>query len=1168
MQPSPPDNFNRNLTFENPSDISNSSNHGIHSPRLQSSELVSPRNGLGNSTPSSTPSAGSAGAGSGWRSPLNGVQESLRGLNLETNFENGPRPSYQRIAEYENALAPSPPRKQPEGPGFMVVKKKGSMRSDEGPQLEDFPNEVLTHILSHLPASSLSAVSLVSRKFYNLVTTPHAWRVAFSRFFPGQDVTDTTPITSGRISDDEEREQFREQRFFTRLTGLASWRSEYVIRTRLLRSLGRGKPAQGVEQSGSSRTNGVGNTSAVTTYTSELFTSINHLHGVFAQGKKYPRFIHGTDETGSAGSSDPKLGKIDSWGLTDPQVLPQFADLFTGDVPYGLGDGPAGLPNVMDVSQPFGMVYGKGFPGGSVYYRAANEMRGRFLAHSPPSLADAESGIPIIPPLTEAVSSLWIARSMSVPNVTNGLIGIMTGSTLGVITAYSLGTEHLKTKPGQVMARWIPCPGVPIIAISVDDSYSNSRRALGRAWAVALNALGEVFYLSDVPIHPPLDASLDENYLGRQAWISGRSVYWQVVEASRRIARDDPWQEAEVHGSYSPRSSCSSMNLSRQQLMAETREIEKFLRFRPLHFRTVCHGWDMRRRLEVDFSGDDGNGAGESVFVIGCGINPGEDAEIKRYTRCKIEQASLDGFTLPRTTPATPPMSSEQTKIPSIFGNVSKIKSEEITTPNSPISPMTKLDQPSGDVESLMDEEWRISLLSLKSHPGVEITTSAIDLSTYALLTIDEDPLHTVNGKTSLTTVPETPSNETSSTSIPGYRARYLAVGTKIGQVILWNMRGPQSANPQVVNELHPIRTIVTESPQISCLAVSALFVVHGGNDGLVQVWDPLASSAQPVRTLHSRFSSRARRRLIQAEARIHGVGINLYAAGAIVLDPDPTILRGMVSLGTHLRYWHYSSSAADQFQTKKRRLRRGERGSNGASDRFSNTGRGAILSQIAIEQQEVDQEKKEKAKEAARFAGRFGVGFAGLSEEEALRYAEMVSAQALIEDEERRISESGYFADTGEDSPTKGGSSARTVTPEASTRSQSMVPTSGVEAQPDYDHDLEEAIRLSLMDGHAIGDNGYSPSNGDYDINFTYKQKKTGRSTSTSPSTSQASKNRFSSEGSYSMDKHAQLADDLEFALQLSLAEERSKQEAEAESEEFPGLGFAGKGKGKGRAI
>ena len=149
MQPSPPDNSITIFNFENPPDISNSSNHGIHSPRLQFSELDSPPSGRVSSTASSTPSMGST----GWRSPFGGVEEPLRGLNLDTNFENRPRPSYQRIAEYENALVPSLPRKQPEGPGFKIVKKKGGT-SDEGHQLENFPNG----IFNPLPMTSIVLV--------------------------------------------------------------------------------------------------------------------------------------------------------------------------------------------------------------------------------------------------------------------------------------------------------------------------------------------------------------------------------------------------------------------------------------------------------------------------------------------------------------------------------------------------------------------------------------------------------------------------------------------------------------------------------------------------------------------------------------------------------------------------------------------------------------------------------------------------------------------------------------------------------------------------------------------------------------------------------------------------------------------------------------------------
>ncbi|PVH80418.1 putative F-box/WD repeat-containing protein pof10 [Cadophora sp. DSE1049] len=1120
------------------------------------------------------------------------VQE-LRGLNIQDENETRPKASFQLISEYENALSPLPARKSSEGLGFKVVKKKGHRL--DGPQLENFPNEVLTHILSHLPAASLSAVSTVSRRFYSLVTTPHAWRTAFSRFFPGQDAIEVPVATSRRGSDLEAREQLRsETRLFTRLTALASWRSEYILRTRLLRSLGRGKPAQIAPGHGaSSRSNSAANNAnAVVTYGSQLFATVNHIHAVFGSGKKSPRFIHGTDETGTACTSDPNIGKIDNWGLSDPQALPQFSELFVGDQPYGEGDGPAGLPNTMDVSQPYGMIYGEGFPGGQAYFRSSEEMRGRFLSQ-PSDITAPEAGIPKVPGLVEAISAVWIAKSTFVPLMTDGLVGVLTGSTLGVVTAYSLGadtTSGRRITKGQMTAKWVLSPGVPIISIKLDDSYNAKRKASGRVWAVALNALGEAYYLTETPSSALLDAKVEENDAGRHAWVTGRTAYWNLAEPSRRVAREDPYHEAEIHGSYSPRSSSKYQRLSRAQIIAETLEIEKFLGYRPAHFRKLCEGWDMRRRLEVDFAGDDGNGAGEALFVIKCGIVEGEAAEIRRYTRWKSEQASLDEYPLPKT----PPMASRTTTMASLFGGgtvispprtsspdrsqrasifggsttitPARMSSPEPNTPGSPVRASTAL-----------VEEWRSSILSLKNHPNIEITTTAIDMSTYALLTVEEDPLRSVNGTSNFSSPFATPSDldTSSSTHIPGHRARFLAVGTKTGSVIMWNMRGPQSTNPSIVNELHPLRTIYTDSPEISCLAVSALYLVHGGNDGLVQTWDPLASTLQPIRTLNSRFSSRARRRLVQAQASIFGVGINLYAAGAIAIDPDPTVLRGMVSLGTHLRYWSYSSSAADQYQSKKRRVRRGERGSNGASDRFTNTGRGALMDYIATEQDELKKEKLRRSREDARLQNRFGVGLGGLSEEEAIRYAEMVSAEAFQkEEEERRSSDTGYLGDINESSTSQSAwSSNATVTPASSPPKY--------KPDSDFESDLEEAIRLSLLDG--VDEGGRSPKAsgaGEYDIPITYKQagKKSKRSPSASPSTSRNRKGKGRGIGEGSR-KTEVAADDLDYALQLSLAEERSRLDAAAAAsggvedvsvrDEFPVLEAPEvPGKGKGRAL
>lgn len=1016
--------------------------------------------------------------------------------------------------------------------------------------------------MSHLPATSLSTVSLVSRRFYNLVTTPHAWRIAFSRFFPGQDATDEgyAARNNRRSPDQESRDRQRaEQRFFARLTALASWRSEYILRTRLLRSLARGKPQQIAKGHGaSSRANSAANNAnAAVTYNSQLFTTVNHIHAVFDNGRKSPRFIHGSDETGTACTSDPNIGKVDTWGLSDPQALPQFADLFPGDQPYGLGDGPViGAPNVMDVSQPFGMVYGEGFPGGQAYFRSSEEMRGRFLART----ADYEvhpPEVPKVPSRFESVSSVWIAKSIAVPSMTDGLVGIMTGSSCGVITTYSFGIDNLdghRLAKGEITARWAISPGVPIIAISVDDLYNAKRKDSERIWAMALNALGEVFYLTQSIHRAPIEknAKLDEESLATMAWETGRSVAWKLAEPTRRVAREDPYQDAEFDGSYSPRSSPHSSGLSKQQLLAENRELETFFAFRPAIFRRVCNGWDMRRKLEVDFAGDDGRGAGESAVVIQCGAPESEPAQITRFTRMRTEQASFDHFPIPKT----PPVQEKTTTVASLFGGGKpaaslKMKAAEQRISMSPVK---------RDGASTFVEEWRATTLAWDGAQAIELTANAVDMSTFANLWVPEDPIITMNGGSAASSVFATPENGEGSSlhNIPGHRGRFLTVGTKTGTVYVWDMRGPQSRNASITNTLQPLRTIQTDSPQISCLALSALYLVHGGNDGLVQAWDPLASVTEPLRTLNSRFSSRARRRLVQAEASVQGVGINLYAAGALALDPDPTALRGMVTLGTHLRYWAYSSNGADSLGGKKRRLRRSsERGHNGATDRYTNTGRGALMDYIVNEQHELKREAIAQEKEQLHLQGRFGVGLAGLSEEEALRYAELMSQEAFMQEEERRLTSASADRGQGTPEPSQSAVSSTFGSPVPSVAGHDAS-SPRMKSEMELEREMEEAIRLSLLESESSSPPG--SANRSYDVPFVVKAKKSRRSASSSPSTSQASKSRR-------RQKEKEIAmEELDYALQLSLAEEESRVIAAEAGEEFPAL--AGGGKGKGRAM
>ncbi|KAL1619959.1 hypothetical protein SLS56_009878 [Neofusicoccum ribis] len=1075
-------------------------------------------------------------------------------------------PPRNRIAEYENALSPTPPRK-PEGPIFEVV-KKNRRAGDKSSPVAKLPNEILTHALSHLPPNDLSAVALVSRRFHSLVTTPHAWRVAFARYFPGPD--SIVAGTDYLAADDDQDNLRSDRRAFSRLTALASWRSEYILRTRLLRSLSRGKPMTVPTPSANSRSSANQAPQAIIMYNSQLFTTVNHLHASFGAGlnKRLPSFIHGADDIGMASSSDPSAGKADGWGLSDPQLFLQFFERFPGEAQWGLGPGDVvGIPNVMDVSQPYGMVHGEGSPGGSIYHRSVEEMRGRFLA-LPIELDTPALGIPRLLSSTEAISSVWIAKSASIPTLSEGLVGMLCGSSSGTVTAYSLGTNGLQESRlvrGELTARWVLSPGVPIIALAVDDSYSPQRQVQNRIWGFALNALGELFYLTKFPKRAqlPKGARIDEPTLERLAWATGRSVYWNIVEPSRRVARPDPYRERNVDGSYSPRSSWNGMCLSEEQIKAETQEINAFLRMKPIDFRTACLGWDMRRRMEVDFAGDDGNTAGEAIVVFECGLEEETTASAKRFTRLKVSMAT-----------EIKPMPKEVVDIAnnaasSLFGGPD-ISSRPPSTTRQRQSSVQSSDTASPERPDLV-EEWRCSQLSFSGAKSVQLATTTLDMSTYATMTLSEDPIFGFSGSSTASSPFASPFSDQSQPAnpadVPGQRARFLAAGTKSGSIFLWDIRAAVARSTDLVNILEPVRIIYTDSPQISCLAMTGLYLVHGGNDGLVQAWDPLASSMQPIRTLNSRFSSRARRRLVQAQASPQGVGINLFAAGAVCLDPDSTVLRGIVSLGTHLRYWSYSSSAADQYKSNKRRVRRSERGSNsgGAGSGFSASGRSKIKDFISNEQYEMERDEAQRQREADRLAGRFGVDLLE-DEEQALAYATLLSQEALASEADKRKQ-----------------SEASSVISDTPTIPVTMTPSSSPPLKNDeeLDADIAEAIRLSLQEnGESIPsfeDAAPVAMDSTFDIPIKYaKNRKASPPASSSRQNKSAMPNDSHGAGS-SRDKEM---DDLEFALQLSLAEERSRAErfeddedggvylgAETEADEFPTLAPVPGSKGKRRA-
>ncbi|KAI5283140.1 hypothetical protein KEM54_002369, partial [Ascosphaera aggregata] len=585
-------------------------------------------------------------------------------VNVDINDETSINNNRNRIQEYENAM--SAMKRRTSDYGFTVI----PLPAGRVPRVtvNNLPNEVLLHIFSHLPPTSLTDISLVCRRFHDLITTPHAWRTAFSRYFIG-------PASLRTDVGSEEYDQILSQRrSFARVSALASWRNEYIIRSKLLRALSRGKPAEyqtPAPSRGGLRTSFAQNINAVTTYRSHVLYPITHIDASFvsASGQKQAQFIHGADQEGVATTSDPLNGKfgVDAWSSYTDQGLMfrRFSDIYPDVAEYGMGAGSmTGVPNSMDTSQQYGYIYGEGVPAGRLFLQCTAEKRGLWLGgwglsdDNELAPADSRAGIPDLKLVKHlhSVTSVWIAKNPNILRLSHGLIAVMAGSSTGILTAYSLGASPYyarKYTKGQITAKWAICPGVPIISIKVDEQISESRLQNGRVWAVVTNALGEVFYLDSMPTPLPTALMRGRNRLDmtqpdlaladHNAWLTGRTVQWHLIARSRRTIRPDALglhsHDIDFDPEVMPLPLCDAEGLTEPQIAARTWELQKRLTLIPMRVKHIYQDWDMRRRVEVDFAGWDSGVGGENVIVISRGWT-GVSAKVTRYTRISTPDAS------------------------------------------------------------------------------------------------------------------------------------------------------------------------------------------------------------------------------------------------------------------------------------------------------------------------------------------------------------------------------------------------------------------------------------------------------------------------------------------------------------------------------------------------
>jgi BMFP domain-containing protein YqiC len=288
----------------------------------------------------------------------------------------------------------------------------------------------------------------------------------------------------------------------------------------------------------------------------------------------------------------------------------------------------------------------------------------------------------------------------------------------------------------------------------------------------------------------------------------------------------------------------------------------------------------------------------------------------------------------------------------------------------------------------------------------------------------------------------------------------------------------------------------------------------------------------------------------------------NYSSVGAIYLDPDPTVLRGVVSFGAFLRYFAYSS--AGHPTGRKRRIRHSDIHGRIASRRLG----GTVSGYIAAEEAELRRENEARARQQAHLCKRFGVGALGdLTEEEALRYAQMVSEEAYLQEEQRRASDSA--ADASLDTASSvSESTTDTLTPEPSITDASPPLASATDNdESEFEQQIQQAIRLSLLEG--VNDLGQSPrgnSSGEFDFAIQVKVKTRNKKTKGSSRSASASPTSVNHTPVIGSSSKLMTTEDEDLALAISL----SMQEDEAvglglQPAEFPPLETEGVGKGKG---
>ncbi|KAF8544729.1 hypothetical protein BDD12DRAFT_800999 [Trichophaea hybrida] len=729
--------------------------------------------------------------------------------------------------------------------------------------------------------------------------------------------------------------------------------------------------------------------------------SVSHMAASFTPNGI--RAVHASLESQLVTASDPTIGKIEKrqaahnplWNF---DFVPDFRRVRYDHPDYEVAN-DMNVNWVMDISEELGWIMGENVPDGRCFVHPYSSL---YIGEG---VGDASTGVYIQPGtghphessaanrygFKPLVTCVWIAKKRSACESTGA--AIIVGNSRGYIRVFSIGFTKSSNDLKPITSYCIS-PGIPIVQIKVDEDFLPRRLRQKRPWLVVINALGEVHYLREIP---------------KPGVISG----WRMIPQTSRIPTP-------IYNEVFP---------DQQQ---EHEQRTELLNMDYFNIKLLWEGCHMDWFVEVDWAGANiiagragTESSGSEYHQLGTAANI---PVLKRYHLRKVNPDRRDKFVRKVVNGES---SSEASRKKSVFGS----GEVDMSARSRSVTLLAELPDNDENVDGNINsrDEWTTTTLYMPNS-FTRITAYSMDNSHLARLTVAEDP--------------------TLQEGSPGGGGRLFAVGTNTGSIFVFSIRPtsvPESSSHMLEAVELPIRTIHTDSPQITTLAVSSLVIVHGGDDGLIQAWDPLGSTGLAVRTIHSRFSARARRRLEQHVGAQAMTADNQFAARCLILDPDPTNLRGVVALGTFIRYW--SLSATDTGPKKARKAARGGGRSRGGAT--PSRTKGAIRKVIYGDEKAMRLERERERKEAAEMERRYGIssGRTALNEEEMLAYAQMISREAF------EIESSGR----SEVGSSLSGRSTDTVTPEGSVEGSAGM---GFARAVDPDNaNLELALRLSLQD-------------------------------------------------------------------------------------------------------